>query len=110
MEDQDSNTQSNSSIWQGIKDGVFNVFVEMLKSRKVSQISATFLMSFTFLQIYGTILRDSEFIKWNDDIAADSIYTIFNFIRIIPAVIKSGSGAFFWFFYNFCIFLRINKK
>lgn len=102
MDVQSENDQANGGVWQGIKDGIFNIFVEMLKNRKVSRLASALHMSISFMQIFGTILAESEYIKWDDDIAADSVYSVFRLFRVIPAIQKDKSASFFWFILCFC--------
>ncbi len=97
MEVPNENAKSKSSVWQETKDGIFNVFVEMLKNRKVSRLAGAIHLSITFMQIYGTVLMDSEYINWSDDIAADSVYSVFRLFRVIPAIEQDASASFFWF-------------
>lgn len=100
MDQEIENKQKTQSLWQGIKDGIFNVFVEMLKNRKVSTLNASFFKVVMFLQLYGTVIRSNPNINWVDDICDDSMYQFFNFVRVIPAITSAQSTAFFWFVYS----------
>ena len=109
MEDQNDNTKVKKERWKNIKDAVFNVFIEMLKDRKVGHIKVLFFMTFNFMQIYGTILTNTEFIKWKDDIADDFIMDVFHIVRVAPIIIRHNAYLFFWFFYIIGLF-NINHR
>ena len=92
--------QKNS--WDNIKTSCLKVFVSMLKIRAILSIDAVIFISVCFIQIYGTILEDNEYVNWNDDIADEFVYEMFRIIRIIPLTIKRNITAFYWSIYGFC--------
>lgn len=100
MEDNAENKEAEENIWIAIKNGIFNVFVEMLKDRKISRLNAATLYTILFLQIYGTLIFPSTYIIWSDDICASTLFSYFGFIRIVPAIISIQSVSFFWLVYG----------
>ena len=106
MEDPDDKDKTKNTTWQVIKNGIFNVFIEMLKIRQVNTVTAIILMSTNFLQIYGTLLSNIEYLRWKDDLAENLILNFFDSIRISPMIIRYDAVIFYWLFYSLCIFLR----
>jgi len=104
MEDVENGSKLKKSTWQGIKKGVFNTFTKMLKAREVNRVTAALLMAFAFLQIYGTVLTNTEHINWKDDIASGFIWNLFDIIRVSPIIIRHKAFIFYWFFYSICSF------
>ena len=107
IENQNDSKSQKKQGFSTIEKKIFGAFVEILKARKVNHLDVTILLSFNFLQIYGTIIGSDEFLEWRDDIIGGFITEFFIYVRITPMIVKYGSTLTLWFFYYICIFLFI---
>jgi hypothetical protein len=57
-------------------------------------------MSFNFLQIYGTLITNYEYIDWEDNIVGDSVVEFFKVIRMVPVLLRYDSASLYWLFWS----------
>lgn len=106
LEEHPNKKQKQKSYWDHIKNNTFKVFVEFLRSRHKSKFSVSILFIISWLQIYGTLLEEGNYIQWNDDYAGSFVYAFFKIVRVIPILISHNATALYWVVYGLCNTIR----
>ena len=85
-----------------VKIATCSVFVNLLKDRKVSQLTAMILTLSAFLQIYGTLCTQSNNISWDDDLISGFVYEVGILSQLIPYCARQRTVTLYWLIYACC--------
>ena len=93
------------NFFKNVKRGFLRAIITLVRYREVSVIEAFFMITISFIQLYGSLFVRDGYLSWEGDLFGSFIYNLASQSQLVPYIYETKSVIAYYTLFILSMFI-----